>query len=65
MSKEERKPRKLTMLHAKGYDYRRRIPSVTLAGLWLKEYGFEPGDKIRVEQAEDGKVVLTKVASAQ
>ena len=38
MAKKERKPRKLTMLHAGGCDYRRRIPSVTLAGLRLKEY---------------------------
>ena len=65
MTKKERKPRKLTMLHARGYDYQKRIPSVTLAGMWLKEYGFEPGDRISVEQAEDGKVILTKVASAQ
>ena len=65
MAKKERKPRKLTMLHAGGCDYRRRIPSVTLAGLRLKEYGFEPGDQIGVEQAEDGKVILTKAASAQ
>ena len=64
MSKE-RKPRKLTMLRARGYDYRRRIPSVTLAGLWLKEYGFEPGDKISVERTDDGKLIVTKVASAQ
>lgn len=61
----ERKPRKLTMLHARGYDYRRRIPAVTLSGLWLKDCGFEPGDKISVERTDDGKLVVTKLASAQ
>lgn len=64
MSKE-RKPRTLTMLHARGFDYRRRIPSVTLSGVWLKESGFEPGDKITVERTDDGKLVVTKAASAQ
>ena len=64
MSKE-RKPRKLTMLHAIGYDYKRQIPSVTLAGLWLKEYGFQPGDKISVELDENGRLIITKIASAQ
>ena len=53
------------MLHARGYDYRRRIPAVTLSGLWLKDCGFEPGDKISVERTDDGKLVVTKLASAQ
>ena len=37
-------PRKLTMLHAKGYDYNRNVPSVLLSGLWLKDCGFAPGE---------------------
>ena len=61
----ERKPRNLTMLHARGFDYRRRIPAVTLGGVWLKDCGFEPGDKISVERTDDGKLILTKIASAQ
>lgn len=61
----ERKPRKLTMLHARGYEYKRRIPAVTLSGLWLKEYGFEPGDKVTVTDGGDGKLILAKVASNQ
>ncbi len=56
----ERKPRKLTMLRARGYEYKRRIPSVTLSGLWLKNWGFEPGDKVSVELTDDGKLVLSK-----
>lgn len=61
----ERKPRKLTMLHARGYDYKREIPAVTLSGVWLKESGFTPGDKISVEHTEDGKLIITKLAPAQ
>ena len=61
----ERKPRNLTMLHARGFDYRRRIPAVTLGGVWLKDCGFEPGDKVSVERTDDGKLILTKIASAQ
>lgn len=61
----ERKPRELKMLHARGFDYRRRIPAVTLGGVWLKECGFEPGDKVSVERTDDGKIILTKKESAQ
>ena len=61
----ERKPRNLTMLHARGFDYQRRIPAVTLGGVWLKECGFEPGDKISVERTDDGKLILAKTASAE
>lgn len=61
----ERKTRKLTMLHAKGYAYQRRVPCVMLGGVWLKDCGFEPGDKVSVEQAGDGKLVITKVEAAQ
>lgn len=64
MSKES-KPRKLTVLRARGYEYSRRIPSITLSGLWLKEFGYHPGDKVCVEQAGDGKLIVTKTASAQ
>lgn len=53
------------MLHARGYEYKRSIPSVTLTGLWLKECGFQPGDKVSVEHTDDGKLVVSKVASAQ
>jgi len=61
----ERKPRTLTMLHARGYEYKRSIPSVTLAGLWLKECGFQPGDKISVEHTDDGKLIVSKVVANQ
>ena len=61
----ERKTRELTMLYARGFDYRRRIPAIKLGGVWLKECGFEPGDKVSVELTDDGKIILTKKASAQ
>ena len=56
-------PRKLTMLHARGYDYDRNVPSVLLSGLWLKDCGFAPGDRVIVEKMEDGKIVITKVGT--
>ena len=51
------------MLHAKGYDYNRNVPSVLLSGLWLKDCGFAPGDRVTVEKMEDGKIVITKVGT--
>ncbi len=56
---KERKSRKLTMLRARGFDYRRRIPSVTLSGVWLKNC------KISVEIVKDGKLILTRTEAAQ
>ena len=53
-------PRKLTMLHARGYDYNRNVPSVLLSGLLLKDCGFASGDRVTVKKAEDGKIVVTK-----
>ena len=52
------------MLHARGYEYERRIPSVTLSGVWLKKCGFEPGDKIKVETRK-GKLIIIKTEAAQ
>ncbi|MCR4690104.1 MAG: hypothetical protein K5739_01995 [Lachnospiraceae bacterium] len=56
--------RKLTMLHARGYEYNRRIPSVTLSGVWLKNCDFAPGDKIKVVPKK-GKLILIKTEAAQ
>ena len=60
----KKKDRKLTMLHARGYEYERRIPSVTLSGVWLKNCDFEPGDKIKVVPKK-GKLILIKTEAAQ
>ncbi len=60
----KRKERKLTMLHARGYSYERRIPAVTLSGVWLKNCGFGPGDKIKVVPKK-GKLIIIKNEAAQ
>lgn len=57
------KGRKLTMLHARGIDLQRNVPEVLLSGLWLKDCGFAPGDRVTVEKMEDGKIVITKVGT--
>ena len=62
--KNTNKMRKLTMLYARGYEYERRIPAVTLSGVWLKNCDFEPGDKIKVE-IRKRKLILTKIEAAQ
>lgn len=61
MEKKE-KPRELTMLRHFG---RKGIPTVTLGGLWLQNYGFSSGDKVKVEYVEDGKLTITKISSAE
>ena len=61
----ERKPRVLTVLNARNFQPKERVPSISLSGKWLKEYGFEPGDKIQVVSNEDGKLTVTKVSSAE
>ena len=63
--KEERKPRRLTTLHARNYEHREKVPSITLSGRGLKEYGFEPGDKVQVVSNGDGKLTITKVTEEQ
>ena len=55
--------RKLTMLHARGIDFQRNVPSVLLSGLWFKDCGFVTGDRVTVEKMEDGKIVITKVGT--
>lgn len=63
--KEDRKPRQLTTLHARNYEHWEKVPAITLSGRWLKEYGFEPGDKVQVVSNGDGKLTITKVAEEQ
>ncbi len=57
----ENKIRKLTVLRSRVGDYNKRIPSLTLQGLWFKEWGYEPGDKIEVSNAKDGEITIRKV----
>lgn len=37
-----------------------RIPFIRLSGKWLKEYGFEIGDKFNLVY-ENGKLILTRI----
>ena len=57
--------RKLTVLSARNFDYRTKVPCITLSGKWLKTYGFEPGDKIEVSREEDGSVRIRKANQAE
>ena len=38
----------------------KKVPEVRLVGLWLKKYGFNPGDKISVE-FKDEKLIIEKI----
>lgn len=40
----EVKTRRIRCLHAPCREYRDKIPSISLAGKWLKKAGFEVGD---------------------
>ena len=57
------KDRKLTVLRSSNGDYRKRIPSLTLQGLWLKEWGFEPGDTVEVHDRGNGKITICKTGN--
>jgi hypothetical protein len=61
----ERKPRQLTALRARNFEHKENVPCITLSGRWLKEYGFEPGDKVQVVSEENGKLTITKIAPEQ
>lgn len=61
----ERKPRQLTTLRARNFEHKENVPCITLSGRWLKEYGFEPGDKVQVVSEENGKLTITKIAPEQ
>lgn len=47
-------------VYDRNLDYNSSVPEVRLIGVWLKELGFLPGDKISVEYI-DGKLVIEKI----
>ena len=57
------KNRTMTILRSTRFELSRRIPSLTLEGVWLKEYGFQPGDRVEVRDCGDGILLLRKVGS--
>lgn len=52
-----KKYRELKVVEQSGYRYK-PTPTITLKGLWLKELGFNSGDKICVK-CEGGRLVIT------
>ncbi len=50
--------RELKVTNQSGYHYK-STPTIMLKGQWLKEWGFEIGDKVDVK-CEDGKLIIIK-----
>lgn len=50
--------RKLKVYYGRGKDYR-RLPQITLKGLWLERMGFSVGDNLTVD-CQPGRVVVTR-----
>jgi toxic protein SymE len=51
--------RSLKVLEQPGFYSQNRRPSIKLQGKWLKELGFEIGDRVDVK-CEDGRLTITK-----
>lgn len=51
--------RELKVVEQSGYRYK-PTPTITLKGQWLKEFGFNFGDKICVK-CEDGRLIITQI----
>lgn len=54
---DEVSTRKIRCLSSPGSTCGRRLPSISLAGVWLKEAGFEVGDFARIVVMDDVLVV--------
>lgn len=54
----QKKIRELKVYEQSGYQYK-RMPVIMLKGQWLKDLGFDSGDKIRVV-CSNGRLVITK-----
>ena len=55
---DEVNTRKIRCLSFPRSTYNRRLPSISLAGVWLKKAGFEVGDFARITVA-DGVLVIS------
>ena len=53
----QKKYRKLKVVEQTGYKYK-PIPTITLKGHWLNEFGFESGSPV-VVKCEKGKLMIT------
>lgn len=60
-----KKTHTLTVCRARGYEYRDRVPCLTIQGKWLKKMGIEVGDKVSVYQDNERIIVelVNKVIS--
>ena len=56
--KDEVNTRKIRRLNAPRSTFNRRLPSISLAGVWLQEAGFEVGDFARIVVL-DGVLVIS------
>ncbi len=59
-----KKNREVTILRSTRFELNRMIPSLTLEGIWLKEYGFRPGDRVEVRDCSSGILLVRKIGSA-
>ena len=57
------KNRTMTILRCTRFELSRNIPTLTLEGVWLKEYGFQPGDRVEIRDCGDGIILVQKVGS--
>ena len=54
---------RISSLHPPGwYDLPadQQVPLLLLAGLWMREAGFRPGCRVRVDVVEEGRMVITR-----
>ena len=63
--KRNKKERMLTMLSARNFEYKDKVPCITLSGKWLKACGFEPGDKVKVLNDQYGSVRVRRVQHSE
>ncbi|GEM_PF-4749970 len=50
--------RHLTVYESSGYNYK-PTPTIVLKGAWLKQWGFDPGDKLNIVCEGSGKLTIT------
>ncbi len=42
-----------------------QLPLLQLSGLWLRDAGFDPGARVRVDVMEEGRLVVTRVEEGE
>lgn len=54
----EQETRHLTVYESSGYNYK-PTPTIVLKGAWLRQWGFDPGDKLNIVCEGSGKLTIT------